>query len=351
MLKKLGNIVNFFISPLKIYGWFLLGFAGGVLLTFVFYKASLQRQESVRCFNRQIAKMTSLLNQSGWDIACDKISYSPIWAPKIVNIKNFKVYNIDGNSYKELNIPEVDIKSSFLGKEIRIIPSEGQVLTLGAEKHAVSIERTDISAGFAFNDGLKDFAADFSGIKIKGLADIESVRLASRKIAPLQINERAPFFENFLEINNIKLNGMIDYPLGQTIERLYVNADIIGTIKPEETFQSSIRNWLLNDGKIDVKEMVVNWAPLLMVGRGELTFNENIRPILRLKTSSKAFINLLDELHQKGYLENKGMFVVKILLNEKAFKADPEDEYLTLSTSIDIQEDGILVEKIKIKSF
>lgn len=351
MLKKLGNIVTFFVSPLKIYGWFLLGFAGGVLLTFVFYKASLQRQESINCFNRQIVKMTNLLNQSGWDIAYDKISYSPVWALKIINIKNFKIYNLNSNSYKELNIPEVDIKSSFTGKEIRIIPSEGSVLTLGAEKHPISIDKADISAGFAFNDGLKNFTADFTGIKIKGLADAESVRLASRKIAPVQISDRTPFFENFIEINNIKLNGMLDYPLGQTIERLYVNADIIGTIKPEDNFQSSIRNWLLNDGKIEVKELVVNWAPMLMVGKGELTFNENIRPILRLKTSSKAFINLLDELHQKGLLENKGMFVVKILLNEKAFKAEPEDEYLTLSTSIDIQEDGILVEKIKIRSF
>ena len=57
------------------------------------------------------------------------------------------------------------------------------------------------------------------------------------------------------------------------------------------------------------------------------------------------------DMLQDNFLERKGVFVAKILLNNKAFKLNPEDKYYTVTTEININSNQILIENIPLKTF
>lgn len=54
---------------------------------------------------------------------------------------------------------------------------------------------------------------------------------------------------------------------------------------------------------------------------------------------------------QDNFLERKGVFVAKILLNNKSFKLNPDDKYYTVTTPININSNQILIENIPLKTF
>ena len=101
---------------------------------------------------------------------------------------------------------------------------------------------------------------------------------------------------------------------------------------------------------IDIKKLIVEWAPLTMVAHGDLYFNEKLAPVLHLNTSSKGLEETIDML-QDNFLESKGVFVAKILLNNKSFKLNKDDKYYTVTTPININSNQILIENIPIKNF
>ena len=96
---------------------------------------------------------------------------------------------------------------------------------------------------------------------------------------------------------------------------------------------------------------MISWDPLLLVGRGDVHFNEKFEPKMSLHTSSKALLDLLNDLQDKKYLDRKGVFVANILLGAKAFKANENDNYYTITTPITYRDNKLAVENITIKSF
>ena len=51
----------------------------------------------------------------------------------------------------------------------------------------------------------------------------------------------------------------------------------------------------------------------------------------------------------KGWLESKGVFVAKILLNSKAFKMNRDDKFMTVTTPIDYKDGKLMIENIVVK--
>ena len=116
-------------------------------------------------------------------------------------------------------------------------------------------------------------------------------------------------------------------------------------------YKTALDCWLAQDGYIDVKKLMVNWSPLSLIGEGELNFNENYIPKIKLSTSSKGLFELIENLEQKKWLDSKGVFVAKILLENKAFKIKDSDKHLSVVTPISYNDNILTVEKISIKKF
>ena len=132
---------------------------------------------------------------------------------------------------------------------------------------------------------------------------------------------------------------------------IYAKANIMGRIIPEDFIMTSLESWLREGGFIDVPNLIIQWEPLTLVGRGNINFNEEFSPRINFNTSSKGMLRLIKDLQQREFLESSNFFIANILLRNKAYKINPEDEELTISTPIGYADKKITVENLVIKDF
>lgn len=349
LLVQTGRLRLEKLRPLKTYIWPAAAFLAALLLCLIIINNYLQRRAIINHFKSEMHYVLKSLNNAGWDLAYEKIDFNSVYPFALVNLKNVKIYSLTQNNAWEIN--ELALNSSFFdAQKISINLGQEQNLTVNGTKHKITFSGYHFSVEIPSQGKPNNLTLQLQNIVISDWADIGEINFAARIIAPQLINERSPSLRGYLEISQVKLNGLLNYPLGQNIQRIYLNTAVLGQIKGGENFQQALRGWLAKDGHIEIKDFNLNWPPLLMVGKGSLYFNENFKPILQLNTSSKALFELIDDLESKGWLDSKGTFVAKILLSNKAYKADAEDKYLTVTTPIAVRDDALLVEKIVLKN-
>lgn len=336
----------------KKYAWFigacLLAFFGGLFII----NSYLARTAIIHHIKNGINYTIISLNLSGWDIAYDEIDFNASYPADLFTVKNLKIYDSKNNATFFVEFPLIEVNTRFFNaQKFDISFPQGIVITKYDGKHFISANEYEFSIEMTEKFQFSNLTFQSNNVKITDFADIGTFTFASRIIAPQQINDSAPFLKIFAEAENISLNGLLDYPLSQNIDRIYLDSDMLGKFSFEDNFAHGFNIWQSQGGEFEINDFTINWRPLLLVGKGNLYFNDHFRPILNLNTSSKALINLLDDLEQKNWLDSKGVFVAKILLNNKAYKADPDDEYLTVTSPIAIQEDALLVEKISVKKW
>lgn len=328
--------------------WICLPFFTALVLSLAVISNYLQRRAVISHFKQEMNYVIKSLNQFGWDVAYDNIGFNALYPSNLIAFENFKLYSHTQN--RALIIEKLLLTAGFFSPSELQISTEGAV-NLSFDGTVHKIESGDNDAAIDFKDGKEpnSLTLRIQNLSISDWAEINEINFAARIIAPQRINEQAPFIKTHFDVRNIKLNGLLNYPLGQNIERIYANADVIGQIKADTDFQQAVHEWLSHGGHIAIKEFNLNWTPLLMVGKGELSFNEKFQPVLQLNTSSKALPELIDDLEKKNWFDSKGIFVAKILLNNKAYKADEADRHLTVTTPIGIRDDALLIEKIAVK--
>lgn len=331
--------------------WMASAFILALSVFLILCSSFLQRRMIISQVQAQFDYVVSAFNDAGLDIAYDDLSVSRIYPFKLLKATNFKIYSIHQGNDFEWKLPELSISSGLLDRSTLTLNfPQFQELRYDGQDYKINLQANNITIEIS-KDGLNNLEVELRNILVSDLAEIGEISFASRVVAPQQISDTGPFLQNYLEVKDVKLNGLLNYPLSQNIYRLYVNATVMGKINKTDTLQSSLHEWLARGGKIDIRSLTLNWPPLLLVGKGELYFNAKMKPIMRINTTSKALLVLINELDKKSWLDSKGAFVAKILLSNKAFKASPEDEQLTVSTPIAIQEDGLLIEKISVKKF
>lgn len=321
------------------------------LLTYILYWMILQRAFCLNQIKAEINKFQNGLLEIGYDIAYDKAEFSSLSPFSMVKFENLKIYTLDPNAYFEWKIPQLKINAGMFNAEaVNLSFSREQDFQKGTKVYPAEFPIFDIELKIDKKTGLKDFTLEGMGLNIQGVGTIGSIIIASQRMAPHQISDFTPFFENHIELKDVTISEDIDFPLLKKIERIYVNANIIGILNTNTSFAKSFDAWVRLGGIIDLKQIVINWNPLLLVGRGDLYFNDKLEPNLHLNTSSKAFVEILDKL-QDNFLERKGVFVAKILLNNKSFKINENDKYNTVTTPININSNQILIENIPVKTF
>lgn len=329
----------------------LIAFIVAGSLTLLIESLFLQRTMAIAQIKKQIYLLDTSLQEIGYDFAYDDLSFSPFYPFAIARAENFRILSTNPNNYYEWSTSELKLSGGLFNTgNISINLGSKQYFQRGEKRFEYTIGESQINLKFAAPNGLKQWIIKLKNLNIKDVADIEEINLASRRMAPQQINELSPFFENYLELKNITLNGLLDYPLSQKINRIYLNANLMGVIKEDVSFRSRFESWVQLGGSLDIKNLVVNWPPFLIVGRGDFYFNERLEPNLHLNTSSKALFDLMNELGEKKVLDSKGIFVAKILLNNKAFKLNKDDKYYTVTTPIDYRDGKLSIENITVKS-
>ncbi len=330
--------------------WAAFSFIIAFLVVLLFSNAYLQRKALIYHIKQNMLYSLQALSESAWDVAYDDISFNAFPLADLGTIKNIKIYNkYDRRSW---TCEYVNFDNSILmPSNFKITLAPKQFLMLDGKPHNLSIPNYQFSFSLSSTAYIQKILFQAYNIAIQDLADIEEFSFAFKTLAPNDVNPNAAFAKSVLELKNIKLNGLLNYPLSQNIKNIFIDSEIVGKIDFSAPFAAALREWLAQDGLVEIKDAQINWPPFLMVGKGTLTLNEKFAPVLRMNTTSKALMPLIEQLEQQKWLDSKGVFVAKILLNNKSYKNDENDEYLTVTTPISVIDNSLLIEKIAVKKF
>lgn len=320
---------------------------GGIYIT-------ASRTLAIKQIRAQLNQNIAWLNEIGLDLSYDKIEFNSIFFFPLVTIDNFQIYNIKGLNSWVLRFNKINAYPNIFGaRRIRFASD-------GGGKFIFNDFISDMTSGKTFLDiTAKDNTFDSlmlhsEDINIHDFAKIEKVTYLLQKVPAANLKDNSatlPSFESFFETNNVEINGLLNYPLSSHLTLLYAKANIIGGITPDDSLLTAMETWLQGGGFIEVPSLVVQWSPLTLVGRGSINFNEKLSPRLSFNTSSKGILRLLQDLQENNFLESKNVFVANILLSNKAYKLNPEDEEMTISTPINYSDGKISIENLTIKDF
>ena len=235
-------------------------------------------------------------------------------------------------------------------RKIRFHFSRNQTIQKGTQTWEMEVPQAFAEMTISPENRFQDFNLRIADLTVKKLLTIRQINFAAQRMAPKQVNANGPFIETHLDVHDLTIADYTGWPMNKEVEYFYLNGNVIGTIERQPIFSESLYDWIEKDGHIEVKKMILNWQPLVMVAKGDLYFNENLAPNLTLNTSSLALVDTLDKMNANGWLEDKGVFVARILLNNKSFKKNQSDKYFTVTTPLKINNKQILIENIPVKT-
>lgn len=313
---------------------------------------TLERNKLISQIKEQMVDLENSLLAAGYDVAYDYLSFSHLSPWQALRIKNLQVYSLDKENYWEWGCNEFAVSANvFNAEKIQFHLSSKQYIQNGQNRRDIDMPQVLAEVTVSPEGQFEYFTFEAAHLTIEKLLDIEKLKFGAQRMAPKQINSSSPFMETHLDIRNLEIADYTGWPMNKQIDHIYLNANIIGTIEKQPILTESIYTWIENGGLIDIRKFIINWKPLVMVAKGNLYFNEELHPDLNLNTSSLALVNTLDKMNENGWLEDKGVFVAKILLNNKSFKKNQSDQFYTVTTPLKINDKEILLENIPIKKW
>ncbi len=344
------SYANEFVATRKL-GFFSFLFSFACM--FMFIQVTVSRNNIIRTMQNDFAKAISDLNEIGLDVAYDNLEFDSIFIFPLLKIENLRLYNLKGTSLWNLSVNNIYARPRFFrSRGVRFVSDGGAVFSIDGNDYNIKSEGAELMLAYEKDMQFSDAELYLNRVDIKDWAKIDDIVWVARKVKEKKsvLNLRTPNVESHLEIKNVNLNGLLDYPLTSHIRKIYAQFNLIGDLFGTEPFMITAEKWLHEGGFIDVPTITVSWDPLLLVGKGYVRFNEKFEPIVQIKTSSKAIINLLNDLKNNKFLDKKGVFVANILLAAKGFKMKDDDEYLTISTPIAYRDNKLTVENITVKT-
>ena len=325
---------------------FLLVFSG------IYITAS--RNLAIRSVRWQMSRLIPELNEIGLDIAYDGIKFNAMFFSPLIKINNLQIYNTTGDNRWSVSFDEIKAYPNIFGApKIRFESNKNGKFTFNTFSGKMTMDDTFLDISHSENK-LSEIVFHADDINIKDLAKIKKISFLVEKLTSRQKTSSSstlPSYESFFEVNDVAINGLINYPLSSDIKLIYAKSSLMGTISPEEHLLTSLETWLKDGGFIDVPNLIIQWEPLTLVGRGSVSFNETFSPKISFNTSSKGLLRLIDDLQKNEFLDSKNVFVANILLSNKAFKINSEDPELTITTPIGYSDGKITIENLTIKDF
>lgn len=313
---------------------------------------TVSRNLAIKHIKKNISQYISYLNEMGLDIAYDNIEFNSMMFYPLVKIDNLKLYSVTTLNDWALNFNNVKAYPNIIGtKRIRFSSTGGGTFAFNEFKSEMLSEETFLDI-ITKNNSLDELIFHAENINIKDFAKIDKIAYLLKADDNIEVSSvTLPSYTSMFEVNNVKINGLIDYPLSSNIKLIYIKSNIMGDFYQDEFILTSLENWLQKGGFIDVPNLIIQWEPLTLVGRGNINFNENFSPRITFNTSSKGILTLLNDLQQREYLDSSNVFVANIMLKNKAYKINPDDEELTVSTPINYSDKVLTIENLPIKDF
>ena len=342
---SLKNNVNAVYKPI------LAGmFSFSIVFSGIYITAS--RNLAIKQIKANISQTISYLNEFGLDVAYDNIEFNSMMFYPLVKIENLKFYSVTSLNDWAIKFKTVKAYPNLIGTQrIRFTPTDGGTFTFNEFSSDMTSEETFLDI-ITKKSKFDELIFHTENINIKDFAKIEkAVFLIKSENTPEVASFTTPSYTSMFEVNNVKINGLVDYPLSSNLKLIYAKANIMGKIIPDELAKVSLENWILHGGLIDVPNIILQWEPLTLVGRGDISFSENFSPRIYFNTSSKGLLTLLKDLQKREVLDSSNVFIANIMLKNKAYKINDDDEELTISTPIGYADKILTIENLPLKDF
>ena len=300
------------------------------------------RSYAISMVKNQFDVLEKDLQSIGYDFAYDNVDFYLFSPWQIMRAKNFRIYALDANNFKQINFEELNINVSPLNIEkIKIFTGSKVSLQEGSREYPVVIDDSDITIRIK-NGEFKELYAIVKDINVKHLLSVNSILLQLRQ------DEHSSFAAIF-DVKSIVLDDMTGWPLNKKIEHIQALASLYGSFDNDVTLGEAFYDWVDKGGYLAIHKGILNWKPLIMVTNGSVKFNEKAEANVSLNSASLALMETVEALSKNKLISNKGAFVVKLLLNNKAVKQNVSDKYETVISPIRINNEGLFLENIKLR--
>ena len=353
-MSFIKNIWQNMLSPIKklcasLYGEFWrrykLAIITGVtsfVICLAFVVSFLSRSYAIGILKNQFEELEKNLQSMGYDYAYDELRFYTFSPWQIMRAKNFRIYSLDETDFWQWNIDEFDINVGIWNFEkVRFYLGHKQSIQIGTEEREIYLSESDIQLRLKYGK-IKELLVFLDGLNIKNLVSVDNVQAQIK-------HQNTPFLYGKFDIKGIHIDDMTGWPMNKQIDHFYLYSSLQGFWDEDVLLSEAFYDWIERGGYLDVHKMILNWKPLIMVGNGDIRFNEKAEPTLSLNTASLALQETVDKLNENGFISNKGTFVVKLLLENKAVLQNPSDKYKTVVSPLKIGPEGISLENIHLR--
>lgn len=337
------NIPSLNFNNLKAkYGLMLVSGLASMLICLALIMVFLTRSCVINNIKGHFDGLERFLQSIGYDFAYDRLDFYKLSPWQVMRVKNFRIYSLDEKDFWQWQADEVSLDVGlFTPDNVELFWGGKQSVQHNSAQWEIGLPLSKTSV--VLKDGaLKNLAFEAQSVKVKNLMDIEKLSFSLKHRA-------APYLAAELDVKGVKIDDMTGWPLNKNIDHIYLNTYMQGEWDSEEQTSDAFYRWIEQGGNLAVSKLILNWKPLITVANGEVSFNEKVEPTVTLNTASLALLETLDKLNENGFISNKGAFVVKILLNNKAVKHKKSDKYKTVVAPFKASKDGIMLENIKLR--
>ena len=316
----------------------LVSFAVCLWLMIIFFS----RSYAIGTLKDQFEELEKNLQSMGYDFAYDDLHFYSFSPWQIMRAKNFRIYSLDDKDFVQWTIEELNVDVGlFNNKAVDIYLGSQQNIQINRKVWRIFLPGADVKLRVK-NDAAKEVNLAIKDIQVENFCTINMLSLHLK-------HQKMPYLSFSLDVQGVNIDDMTGWPLNKSISHIYLDSYVDGDWDSDSLLSEAFYDWVDKGGKIAVQKAILNWKPLIMVANGNITFNEEAEPVVSLNTASLAMLETLDRLNENKYISNKGAFVVKILLGNKAVQQNVTDKYKTVVTPLKISKDGVVLENIKIR--
>lgn len=110
--------------------------------------------------------------------------------------------------------------------------------------------------------------------------------------------------------HEVTLPDFADGPFGRTVERLGLDAEIVGTFPPDDP-AVALAIWRDQGGRVEVRKLDLRWGPIEVEAKGSGTLDALLRPEGAFDARIRGLPEAVDVLSRRGVIENGAAFALK----------------------------------------
>tara|TARA_R110002111_G_scaffold130305_1_gene195133 strand:- start:3075 stop:4121 length:1047 start_codon:yes stop_codon:yes gene_type:complete len=135
-----------------------------------------------------------------------------------------------------------------------------------------------------------------------------------------------------LRADDITVDGMADFPLGEHIEDFSISTVLHGKI-PRLPAADTLAIWQDNGGYVDIEALNIKWGESAMTGEGAIALDDRMRPLGKLETRISGYGAILAALTDSRQLDAQTARTIGFGLNLLSREDDDGKRYIALPLS------------------